>query len=61
MADRKDVRLKQSEIRHLILLIEGREQEGWYFGNKAVFEKREQSIKNKLITAANTRIKEGGE
>lgn len=60
MADLKAIRLKHSEINHLLVLIESREQEGWYFGNKSFFEKREQTIKNKLITAANTMPKERG-
>jgi hypothetical protein len=53
MADRKEVALNQSEIRFLLLLIEEREREGWYSGNKSFFELREQSIKNKLMNAAN--------
>ena len=51
MADRKEVSLNQSEIRFLLLLLEEREREGWYSGNKSFFETREQSIKSKLMNA----------
>jgi hypothetical protein len=65
MADKKGLSFKQSEIIHLLTLIEKRKQDGWYYGKKEKYEKRESVIHNKLKTAANTMPnksgKEGGE
>jgi hypothetical protein len=55
MAPKKPVNLKHSEIEQLLYLIEHRQRDGWYTGNKAKYEERERAIKAKLEQAARTK------
>ena len=46
-----NIQLNPVEIAQLIYLIENRQQEGSYYGNKEHYEKREQKILEKLMKA----------
>lgn len=47
----KDMKLTTPEIIQLLSYVEERDRDGWYSGNKTQFQKRHESIKNKLIDA----------
>ena len=42
------MKLTATEIDQLLSYVEDREQVGWYYGNKAQFEKRHENIKREL-------------
>jgi len=46
----KVLKLKRTEWQQLLSYIEDRERDGWYYGNKAQFEKRHEHIKS-VITS----------
>ena len=46
-----NIQLNPVEIAQLIYLIENRQQEGSYYGNKEHYEKREQKILEKFMKA----------
>jgi hypothetical protein len=41
--------LNRLEVKQLLSYAEAREREGWYSGDKATFERRHESIKDKLL------------
>jgi hypothetical protein len=43
-----DMKLSATELDQLISYVYDREQVGWYYGNKAQFEKRHENIKREL-------------
>lgn len=42
--------LTKSEVNQILSMIEERRRQGWYYDNPEYFNKREQSIINKLTT-----------
>ena len=46
----KQVKLTQTEINHILNLIESNKEEGFYYGNKDQYWKRSSSIENKLMS-----------
>ena len=42
------MKLSATELDQLISYVYDREQVGWYYGNKAQFEKRHENIKREL-------------
>jgi hypothetical protein len=42
------ITLTDSEIAHILTLINQNEEEGWYFGNKSQYWNRSEKIKDKL-------------
>jgi hypothetical protein len=46
----KQVKLTQTEINHILNLIESNKEEGFYYGNKDQYWKRSSNIENKLMT-----------
>jgi hypothetical protein len=46
----KQVKLTQTEINHILNLIESNKEEGFYYGNKDQYWKRSSNIENKLMS-----------
>lgn len=42
------LRLKDSEVGHILSLLEQNERDGWYYGNEKHYWKRHESIKKQL-------------
>ena len=53
--------LTTSEASHILSLIDDNEREGWYYGSKLTFQKRQELIKKKMQIIVNqyVSIKDG--
>lgn len=61
MAKQKTIRLKHSEINHLLSALDHLEYEGVYWGRKDHFQKRHAAVTDKLEIAAKTNAEKTSE